>query len=125
MTEAASRRRGAAHRYAAYFAPAIGSAWWEAGSHWLGRCAARGQPLPQPAIDGMPPARQQALTAAPRRYGWHATLKAPFALPSHLDAAFAAVESFSVEEQARVAENLHFSCAMYDALLKSIAEATP
>lgn len=87
MTDAVSRRRGAAHRYAAYFAPAIGSAWWEAGSHWLGRCAARGQPLPQPAIDGMSPARQQELTAAPRRYGWHATLKAPFALPSHLDAA--------------------------------------
>ncbi|KLN56040.1 DUF1045 domain-containing protein [Variovorax paradoxus] len=86
MTEAVSRRCVAAHRYAAYFAPATGSPWWEAGSHWLGRCAARGQLLPQPAIEGMPPARQQALTAAPRRYGWHATLKAPFALPSHLDA---------------------------------------
>jgi thiaminase len=43
--------------------------------------------------------------------------------PSHLDAAFAAVESFSAEEQARVAENLHFSCAMYDVLLKSIVQA--
>lgn len=69
-----------AHRYAAYYAPAIGSAWWDFGSHWLGRCAATGEPRPQPSVRGVPSALQRALTAAPRRYGWHATLKAPFAL---------------------------------------------
>ena len=31
-----------AHRYAIYFAPRIDSAWWRAGSRWLGRCAFRG-----------------------------------------------------------------------------------
>jgi Protein of unknown function (DUF1045) len=34
----------------------------------------------QPLIDGLAPAAFHQLTAAPRRYGWHATLKAPFSL---------------------------------------------
>lgn len=34
----------------------------------------------QPLIDGLAPATFHQLTAAPRRYGWHATLKAPFSL---------------------------------------------
>jgi hypothetical protein len=68
-----------AHRYAAYFAPAIDSAWWQAGSGWLGRCAVSGLPLQQPPVPGLSAAEQQRLTAAPRRYGWHATLRAPFA----------------------------------------------
>lgn len=67
-------------RYAVYFAPRIDSPAWQLGSRWLGRCAATQQPLPQPAIDGVAPAAFQRLTEAPRRYGWHATLKAPFAL---------------------------------------------
>lgn len=69
-----------AHRYAAYFAPAEGSIWWKAGSHWIGRCAAQRQNLPQPVVPAVSSALQQRLTQAPRRYGWHATLKAPFAL---------------------------------------------
>lgn len=68
------------HRYAAYFAPPVESAWWEAGSRWLGRCAASGRTWPLPAIEGVPGELQQKLTAAPRRYGWHATLAAPFVL---------------------------------------------
>lgn len=70
----------AVHRYAAYYAPAVGSPWWEFGSHWLGRCAATGEERPQPPIGAVTPDLQRELTAAPRRYGWHATLKAPFAL---------------------------------------------
>ncbi|MES2185995.1 MAG: DUF1045 domain-containing protein [Pseudomonadota bacterium] len=94
MPEAARTRPGApplaaAHRYAVYFAHQPNSAWWEAGSAWLGRCAARGVALPQPPTPAVPEfpgssdlaaARQYSLTAAPRRYGWHATLKAPFQL---------------------------------------------
>lgn len=68
------------HRYAAYFAPPVESAWWEAGSRWLGRCAASGRTWPLPDIAGVPAQPQQKLTAAPRRYGWHATLAAPFVL---------------------------------------------
>ena len=68
------------HRVAIYAAPAPGSEWWERGSAWLGRCAQRGAALPMPAIDAVDPATQAALTADPRRYGWHATLKAPMRL---------------------------------------------
>ena len=69
-------------RCAVYFVPEVGSDWWQAGSQWLGRCAASGALFPPPHIDGVEPAQFQTLTAEPRRYGWHATLKAPFRLAS-------------------------------------------
>lgn len=70
----------APYRCAIYFAPAVDSPWWAAGSQWLGRCAHAGTALAQPAIDGVDPTLLHGLTADPRRYGWHATLKAPFQL---------------------------------------------
>ena len=70
------------YRCAVYFVPEVHSDWWEAGSQWLGRCAASGASYAPPEIPGLDPAQWQALTADPRRYGWHATLKAPFTLAS-------------------------------------------
>ena len=70
----------AAYRYAVYFAPLPQSPAWELASQWLGRCAATGRLYGQPTIAGLSAAEFAALTAAPRRYGWHATLKAPFML---------------------------------------------
>ncbi|MFC3682194.1 DUF1045 domain-containing protein [Hydrogenophaga luteola] len=70
----------APHRVAIYAAPAPDSDWWERGSEWLGRCASRRCALPMPEIARVDPAVQTAVTADPRRYGWHATLKAPFRL---------------------------------------------
>ncbi|MFZ3028892.1 DUF1045 domain-containing protein, partial [Rhodoferax sp.] len=67
-------------RYALYFAPAQGSPWWEFGSRWLGRDDCRDLQLAQPALAQIAPAELQAATEQPRRYGFHATLKAPFAL---------------------------------------------
>lgn len=75
----------AAHRYAVYFAPHPGTLAWLAGSHWLGRCAALLRSLPQLDIHGVAKEELERLTAAPRRYGWHATLKAPFALAPGVD----------------------------------------
>ncbi|HEY8357834.1 MAG TPA: DUF1045 domain-containing protein [Ramlibacter sp.] len=69
-----------APRYAIYHAPPIGSPWWRFGAGWLGRDEARDVPLTHPALAGVPPERLAALTAQPRRYGFHATLKAPFRL---------------------------------------------
>jgi putative phosphonate metabolism protein len=66
------------YRCAVYFVPDPASAWWQAGSQWLGRCAATGQSMAQPTLAGIAAADQWAATAEPRRYGWHATLKAPF-----------------------------------------------
>ena len=69
-----------AYRYAIYYAPEPSSAWWAAGSHWLGRCALTGRQLAQAVIEGVAPERFHRCTQDPRRYGWHATLKAPFVL---------------------------------------------
>jgi hypothetical protein len=74
-----------AHRFAAYLAPAPDSTWWKAGSTWLGRDAATNEVLSQPLIPGVSMSMQQRVTAAPRRYGWHATLRAPFALAHDAD----------------------------------------
>jgi ribose 1,5-bisphosphokinase len=70
-------------RYALYYTPGQGSALWQFGSSWLGRCAASGSALAQPRITGIDPAEFAAVTAAPRRYGFHATLKPPFFLASN------------------------------------------
>lgn len=68
------------YRCAVYFVPEVHGDWWHAGSQWLGRCAASGAAYEPLDIPGIAPFEFQALTADPRRYGWHATLKAPFTL---------------------------------------------
>ena len=67
-------------RYAIYFAPPEDSALGSAGSFWLGRDAASGMRLAQPACPGLSPTRLAQLTATARRYGFHGTLKPPFRL---------------------------------------------
>lgn len=67
-------------RYAIYFSPPPDSPWWEFGSRWLGRDAQRDIDLPQPVLTQIDAAGLRTITASPRRYGFHATLKAPFAL---------------------------------------------
>lgn len=67
-------------RYAIYFAPPEGSKLERICSAVLGRCARSGIALGQPAILGIKPTRLAELTASPRHYGLHATLKPPFFL---------------------------------------------
>lgn len=62
-------------RHAVYFAPAPATALHELGSRWLGRDAFTGEALAQLALPGL-----SDVTGDPRRYGFHATLKPPFAL---------------------------------------------
>jgi len=69
-----------AFRYALYFAPRPASGWWRFGARWLGRDAATGEHVEQPGIAGLPREAFHALTSEPRKYGFHGTLKAPFAL---------------------------------------------
>jgi len=69
-----------AARYAIYWAPAWESPWWRFGAHWLGWDDVRGQALQQPRLPDFTREDFHALTGAPRRYGFHATLKAPFRL---------------------------------------------
>jgi hypothetical protein len=68
------------YRCAVYFVPEVHGDWWQAGSRWLSRCAASGATYPPPVIAGVEASVFQACTSDPRRYGWHATLKAPFRL---------------------------------------------
>lgn len=79
MDEIAGRGESRA-RYAVWFAPAPDSALHAEGSRWLGRDAISGAGLAPPAIPGLAPERWAELTAEPRLYGFHATLKAPFRL---------------------------------------------
>lgn len=76
-----------AARYAIYWAPPADSALSLLGAAWLGRDAATDRPLAQPAIDGFAADRLAAITAEPRRYGLHATLKPPFRLAEGRSAA--------------------------------------
>jgi putative phosphonate metabolism protein len=83
-------------RSAIYFAPAQGSVLEAFGCGWLGR-ALDGTPLAQPAVPGIDPARLWEITRSPRHYGFHGTLKAPFALAEATspDALDEAVEAFA------------------------------
>jgi putative phosphonate metabolism protein len=67
-------------RYAIYFSPAPDDPLTAAASEWLGRNAFTGKTADAPASLSLPAERWQQLVAEPRRYGFHATLKAPFEL---------------------------------------------
>ncbi|VVD98534.1 hypothetical protein PCA20602_02019 [Pandoraea capi] len=66
-------------RFAVYYAPPPGSCWWNEGSRWLGRDAITGRELQAPNVPGLSRALHD-LSVDPRRYGLHATLKAPMRL---------------------------------------------
>jgi putative phosphonate metabolism protein len=98
-------------RYAIYFAPSESSPLWGAGSRWLGRDAARDVPLEQPAVPGYRAGEVEALTRSARRYGFHATLKAPFQLAEQASEAqlFDALAAFAGERAALALPELHVS----------------
>jgi len=54
-------------------------------SAWLGRDPANGATVLQPTLDGLSPDRLAQITASPRHYGFHATLKPPFRLANGAD----------------------------------------
>ncbi len=81
---------GTGPRVAVYYAPDPDDPLAAAGAAWLGRDAETGAALAQPPIAGI-----AEVTAAPRRYGFHATLKPPMRLADGL--AWAAVEDAARE----------------------------
>ncbi|MEH0070551.1 DUF1045 domain-containing protein [Pannonibacter sp. Pt2-lr] len=72
-------------RYAIYYTAPADSPLTRLGAAWLGRDAVDGKALPQPHIAGLSGEDLATLTADPRRYGFHGTLKAPFSLTDGLD----------------------------------------
>ncbi|MEW6123692.1 MAG: DUF1045 domain-containing protein [Pseudomonadota bacterium] len=71
-------------RYAIYLAPPPDSFLWSFGSRVIGYDAATGEDLCAPDLSGFDAETWRDLTAEPRRYGFHGTLKAPFRLADGL-----------------------------------------
>src|SRR5271163_3354025 len=67
-------------RYALYFAPRPETALAQFGARWLGWDVERGRAVDAVETAGLPTELHAAVTADPCRYGFHATLKAPFRL---------------------------------------------
>ncbi len=84
-------------RYALYLTPPLDGDLWKFGCDVIGRDAATGADLEGFAPDGHDPQSWRASTGEPRRYGFHATVVAPFRLRADLEAAdlIEAIEAFA------------------------------
>jgi putative phosphonate metabolism protein len=69
-------------RFAVYFTPPRDEPLTRLAAAWLGRDPFSGAPAQPPAVSALSQTEIAFHTAAPRRYGFHATLKAPFHLAS-------------------------------------------
>ena len=89
-------------RYALYFAPAADDPLNLTAAEWLGRDAHDNDGYARVAEGGLSAAELDALTADPRRYGFHATLKAPFHLAAGQSEAdlLEAMEAFAADTSA-------------------------
>jgi len=101
-------------RFAIYFAPEIDSNLHSIGSQWLGRDSSSGKFIEQPNIKGISSSYFYSVTKTPRRYGFHATLKAPFRLNkeftlkdlcSQIQRLSALSKTFSINLKVRKLEN--------------------
>lgn len=93
-------------RFAVYFTPHRDEPLTRLAASWLGRDPFSGEASEPPAVSTLSAAEIAFHTAAPRRYGFHATLKAPFRLaPTETEASLAdalagfarGVEPFAVQ----------------------------
>ena len=73
-------KKAIAVRYAIYFTPPAEDALTRTASKWLGRDAFSDEKMEMETPNGMDETDYVALTEDARRYGFHATLKAPFPL---------------------------------------------
>jgi ribose 1,5-bisphosphokinase len=89
-------------RYALYFAPQPENPWWQAGCRWLGRDPFSMRTLAQVWPSHLSGEQMHQLTVDARRYGFHATLKAPFYLADGCNIAQldAALNSFCAGQSA-------------------------
>ncbi len=74
-------------RYALYLTPPPDSDLWRFGCDVIGRDALNGASREGFSLEGYARDSWRNMTSAPRRYGFHATLKAPFPLRLDLDVA--------------------------------------
>lgn len=99
-----------APRYALYWAPDRTSALWRFGCSVLGYDAETGDGVPYPQVRRLA-GRWSAITEAPRVYGFHATLKAPFSLADGVSEAdlVAETKAFALGRLAFVVPSLHLT----------------
>lgn len=71
-------------RFSVYYTPREGAFAFRA-NDWLGREPGNHRDLPQPVLPGIGDPRD--ITAEPRRYGFHGTIRAPFRLAEGVDEA--------------------------------------
>src|SRR5262245_5436907 len=88
-------------RFAIYYTPGRDDPLTRRAADWLGRDPFSGGPAQPPAVSTLSPTEIAFHTAAPRRYGFHATLKAPFELvPGETEATLAdAVAGFAARTE--------------------------
>ncbi|WGF86595.1 DUF1045 domain-containing protein [Marinivivus vitaminiproducens] len=105
-----------AARFALYAAPSAESPLEHFAAAWLGRSSRSGEPVAQRGMPGLDGERMAGITASPRRYGFHATLKAPFALAEAMsaDGLHEAAQSFA---RRRAAFDLPLRVASLDRFL--------
>lgn len=86
-------------RYAIYYAPPPTHPLWLLGSEWLGRDAYSGETVKRREIDGFKSEDIDRLTSPPAKYGFHATMKAPFELKDgcNEDELIAALEAYCAQ----------------------------
>ncbi|MEO1557279.1 MAG: DUF1045 domain-containing protein [Pseudomonadota bacterium] len=70
-------------RYAIYYTPEPGTPLAEFGANWLGWDSAAGAARGHPQVEGLDIAQ---ITATPRKYGFHGTIKPPFRLAEGMTA---------------------------------------
>jgi putative phosphonate metabolism protein len=95
-------------RYAIYFSPDRKSPLGIFGRQWLGYDAESGETVEQTGLATLSRQRLAEITAEPRRYGFHATLKAPFVLAEGrgVDELSAAMEAFAAQRRSVLAPPL-------------------
>ena len=91
-----------APRYALYYAPRAGEGLAVTANQWLGRDPETGQARALRPVAGVAFERLLEITAEPRLYGFHGTLKAPIALADGVSESdfLAAVGQFAAGQQA-------------------------
>jgi putative phosphonate metabolism protein len=89
-------------RYAIYFTLPSDTPLGRFGARALGYDCADATDVPQLSIDGIAPDALTSLTAEPRRYGFHATLAAPFRLGNASEAELLAAAVAFAKTQPRV-----------------------
>jgi putative phosphonate metabolism protein len=85
-------------RYAIYYTPPPESPLARFGARVLGYDCFAGTAVPHRAVDGIEPALLALATVQPRRYGFHATLVAPFRLRGSEADLRAAMADFAVKQ---------------------------